>query len=118
MRRHKYNAKAQVVDGIRFASKRESIYYLQLKALLKTGRITDLELQPRFPMPPYGGWMTGETKARPVVAGEICTYVADFLFKEKGKTVVVDVKGMKTPVYKLKRRLLNYFYPDVEVTEA
>ena len=110
MRRHKYGAKPTVVDNVRFASKKEALYYMQLKALLKAGRITDLELQPRFPMPP----------AQHFKAGCLCTWVADFKYKTReGKTVIVDVKGMRLPMYKLKRRLFDYFYPGAgEVIEA
>ena len=122
MRRHKYGAKPQVVDNVKFASKRESLYYLQLKALQKTGRITDLELQPRFPMPPEGMWATvkGQKELVKVKPGTICTWIADFKYKTReGKTVIVDVKGMRLPMYKLKRRLFDYFYPGAgEVIEA
>ncbi len=115
----KFNAKATVVDNVRFASRKESLYYLQLKGLLKAGVIRDLELQPRFPMPPESwGSATGPSLNRK--PGCICTWVADFKYTNKeGKTVIVDVKGMRLPIYKLKRRLFDYFYPDAgEVIEA
>lgn len=98
----KFNAKPQVIDGHRFASKKEALHYLLLKAEQKAGRISGLELQPKFPMP--------------ALSGSICTYIADFRYRDKeGKMRVVDVKGMQTPVFKLKLRMLKYFYPDVEV---
>ena len=34
------------------------------------------------------------------------TYVADFTYLENGQYVVEDFKGMKTDVYKLKKKLL------------
>lgn len=129
MRRGKYNAKATVVDGIRFASKRESLFYLQLRDLLRTGRIKDLELQPRFPMPPGPDWFRCDwcdrilKIPREQLPGSICTYVADFRYTwlkgpDAGKTMVVDVKGMRTPMYRLKIKMIKHFYPTVEVIEA
>ena len=120
MRRGKFNAKPTVVDNVKFASKREALYYMQLKALQKAGSITDLELQPRFPMPPDGMWATvkGQKEMVKVKPGTICTYVTDFRYKNKaGETVVVDVKGYKTREYILKKKLLKYFY-SIEVIEA
>ena len=115
MRRSKYNAKATVVDNVRFASKKEALYYMQLKALLRTKEISDLELQPKFPMPPKGHEFADGTDA----TGKICTYIADFRYKnKKGDTIVVDTKGYKTREYRLKRKLMRWFWPWVEVIEA
>jgi hypothetical protein len=46
----------------------------------------------------------------------ICTYVADFKYLENGKEVVEDVKGFKTPVYKLKKKLVEAIY-GIEIIE-
>ena len=35
-----------------------------------------------------------------------CTYVADFVYKEGGKTVVEDTKGFRTKDYIIKRKLM------------
>jgi hypothetical protein len=35
-----------------------------------------------------------------------CVYKADFVYIENGRMVVEDVKGCKTPEYKLKRKLM------------
>ena len=40
-------------------------------------------------------------------------YIADFMYEEDGKVIVEDVKGMKTDVFKLKRKLFEYKYPDL-----
>ena len=42
--------------------------------------------------------------------GRAIKYVADFVYEENGQTVVEDVKGVKTPVYKLKKRMLAEKY--------
>ena len=40
-----------------------------------------------------------------------CGYVADFVYTDKnGNVVVEDVKGIKTEVYKIKRKLMLYIH--------
>lgn len=38
------------------------------------------------------------------------TYLADFVYEKGSQTIVEDVKGMKTDVYKIKRKLMLYFH--------
>ena len=95
----KYGAVRTEVDGITFASKREAKRYSELKLLERAGEITLLELQPRYPLKVDGKL--------------ICTYVADFSYRSiDPKTalhsnVVEDVKGVRTPVFKLKAKLFE-----------
>jgi hypothetical protein len=89
---HKYHAKPTTVDGIRFASKAEAARYGVLKMLQRGGAISALTLQVKFPI------VVNEIK--------ICTYIADFVYKENGRDVVEDVKGILTPAYRLKRKLM------------
>lgn len=100
----KYNAKKVTVDGIRFDSKREAKRYEELKELEAAGVISQLELQPRFEL--QEGF---KYKGRAIRKIE---YVADFKYLEmkQGLWVVEDVKGMKTDVYKLKKKLFLYKY--------
>jgi len=94
--RQKYGAVAVTVDGHRFASKAEAARYRVLKAREDAGEIEGLELQPRFPL---------------VVNGErVGVYVADFRYREKSEMVTEDVKGIRTPVYRLKKRLVKALY--------
>lgn len=91
---NKYRNKPTVVDGMQFHSKKEANRFVVLKLLQKTGKISDLRLQPTF-----------EIK----VCGEkICKYIADFQYVENGRLVVEDVKSTATatPVYKLKKKLM------------
>jgi hypothetical protein len=104
MRRSKYGAVPTVVDNMRFASKREAAHYGTLKILERAGKISLLQLQPGF---------------RLEVKGQlICTYVADFQYLDHGTMHVVteDVKGMKTPVYRIKKKLLKALY-DIDIVE-
>lgn len=83
----------RTVDGIVFASKREAVRYCELKLIARCGQIQDLELQPEWKI---------------VINGQlVCKYVADFRYVENGETVVEDAKGMATPVYKLKKKLMR-----------
>lgn len=89
----KYRAKPVTFDGYRFASQMEWRRYLQLKILSQNGNIKELKLQPRFDLTINGH--------------KICTYVADFSYQENGTEIVEDVKGVETPVFKLKRKLMR-----------
>ena len=99
--RSKYHAQPTIVHGFRFASQAEARRYGELLLLGRAGELRNLELQPRFPI----------TSGGAVVA----VYVADFRYEEQrfGRTwhdVVEDVKGVQTPVYKLKKRLVEAQY--------
>ena len=102
-RRAKYGAVPTVVDGVRFASKREAARYRELRLLERAGEIARLELQPRYPLS-----VSGET---------IGSYVADFRYVRAGVEVVEDVKGVKTPMYRWKKKHLRAEY-GVEIEEV
>jgi Protein of unknown function (DUF1064) len=90
----KFGNVATMVDGIRFASKREAKRYGVLKVLAECGHIQALKLQPRYPL---------------IVRDElVCTYVGDFEYvDEQGVVVTEDVKGHMTDVFRLKQRLFK-----------
>lgn len=110
-RPHKYRAQPQVVDGVRFASKAEARRYCELKMLEKAGEIKELELQPRFPIY-VCHHRNGELR-------EAFKYVADFRYREgpRGLLVIEDVKGMKTPTYRLKKKAFELQY-GIEIRET
>jgi hypothetical protein len=98
----KYNAKKTEIDGYVFDSRAEADFYSTLRLREKAGEITDLVLQPKFPV---------------VVEGKkICTYIADFQYNENGKQFIVDVKGVKTPIYRIKKKLVEAIYK-ITITE-
>lgn len=100
--RSKYHAKKTVVDGITFDSKREADRYLVLKGMEEDGTIEDLRRQVRYELVP--AFDVDGRHYRPVC------YVADFVYREDGREVVEDVKGMRTDVYRLKSKLFARRY--------
>ncbi len=100
----KYNSKKISVDGIIFDSQAEANYYCQLKILLKAGEIDGFCRQARF--------VITEGKN-----GEKGTeYVTDFIvFLPGGKYRIVDVKGVKTDIFKLKVKCLREKYPKLKI---
>ena len=105
-RGHKFGAVATEVDGIRFASKAEARRYQVLKLREKAGEIRDLKLQTRWRLEVNG-----------VLIGH---YVSDFDYLALGcpRRTVEDVKGVKTPLYKFKRRIFEALYGLVIVEVA
>lgn len=105
MRRSKYGAVRTEADGITFASKREAKRYQELRLLEKAGEIRNLTLQPRYPLHVS------------IVAGglvQVATYVGDFEYQERQpglwRQITEDAKGMKTPVYRLKKKMFEAEY--------
>ena len=101
-RRSKYGAIRVEYDGHKFDSKLEAARYKQLKLMESAGELSHLELQPKYPCEVNGK--------------KICTYIADFRYRLKnGYTVVEDVKGVETAVFKLKKKLVESLYPGVKI---
>ena len=100
----KYHSRKVIIDGHKFDSKAEAKRYSELKILAQAGAIKNLELQPRFEL--QEPFMCDGKKYRKI------EYIADFAYSENGKMIVEDVKGMKTDVYKLKKKLFLKQYGD------
>lgn len=102
--KRKYRNELTEVDGVTFASKAEARRYGELKLLEYAGEIYGLILQPRFVLEVNGV--------------KITTYVADFEYRDReDRRTVEDVKGVRTTVYKLKKKLMYAVY-GIEVTEV
>ena len=103
-RANKYGAKRTTVDGISFASQKEARRFSELKLLERAGEVQQLQLQRSFPLH---------------VGGEhIATYRADFCYRTPdGAFVVEDVKGFRTPVYRLKKKLMKGLF-QIDVQEV
>lgn len=94
---NKYRAKKTTVDDIEFDSYMEAKRYRQLVTLEMAGEISDLVLQPKFRLMDRYKYNGKVIKA--------IDYIADFMYREDGKLVVEDVKGMRTPAYIIKSKL-------------
>lgn len=88
----KYNSVKTVIDGIKFDSRAEANYYLSLRLSESANLLKIVELQPKVYL----------TDAR-------ILYKPDFLIERNGEMVYIDVKGMKTAVFAIKKRLWVYY---------
>ena len=91
----KYRNVKTRIDGRIFASKKEAARYCELRLLLKAGEIQDLVCQP-----PIVCLVNG---------AHVCTYIADFRYYPAGSRnpVYEDSKGFRTPMYRLKSKLVR-----------
>jgi len=105
---NKYRNKKTTIDGILFDSKKEGNYYTKLKLMQNAGVIWNLELQKKFILQ-KGFSFNGKT------IREI-SYYADFVYEDKDGLHVVDTKGYRTDVYKLKKKLFIRKY-GIEIEE-
>lgn len=94
----KYNNQKIRVGGEVFDSKREYNRWRELRLLERSGIIRNLQRQVKFRL--IDSQKTPERTERP------CDYIADFVYYENGKRIVEDCKGMRTDVYKIKRKLM------------
>ena len=104
---NKYRNKKITVDDYIFDSIQESRRYKELKLLLRAGKIQDLELQPHF--------LLQESFKKNGKTYRKIEYIADFKYIENGKTIVEDVKGLQTDVFKIKHKLFEKKYPELEL---
>lgn len=108
---NKYHNCKVMVDGIKFDSKAEARRYAELKLMEDTGHIKELKLQPKFELQPK----YKNSKGQCIRA---ITYKADFSYiethSEVGKLIVEDVKGVETKEFKIKKKMLEYKFPDID----
>jgi hypothetical protein len=104
--RSKYGAKKTEIDGIIFDSKKEAERWLFLRGREAAGEINCLERQLSFV------FTHNHVK--------ICTYRCDFAYFDliEKRRVYEDVKGFRTPLYRLKLKMLHAFYPMVLLREV
>lgn len=104
--RSKYNAKKTSVGGLVFDSRREAKRYVELREMERSGEISNLQRQVRVELvPPFN---CDGKRFRGIY------YVVDFTYTDsEGSEVWEDVKGMKTSVYLIKRKLVAYRYQKI-----
>ena len=103
MKRPKYGNRKVVRDGITFDSAKEARRWSELLLLEKAGAIQNLQRQVKYQLIP-------SQKIAGKVVERACSYVADFVYDQGGETVVEDTKGVKTPEYIIKRKLMLWVH--------
>lgn len=107
----KYHNTKVTVGGERFDSKKEAERWWELQLLERAGEIRDLQRQVRFELIPTQRTKSGK-KVPPTY------YIADFTYTTRaGQKTVEDVKGIRTDVYKLKKKLMLYRH-GIEIQEV
>jgi len=102
VKKSKYRNVKTVVNGISFDSRKEAAWYAKYDLLQRAGILT-FEMQVKYDL---------------IVNGiKIGFYKADFVLKyPDGKIEVVDIKGVKTSTYALKKRMIKAIY-GIEIIE-
>ena len=111
----KYKSKTTIrtlgKETITFDSVKEAKRFDTLYMLLKSKKITKLILQPHFVL--QDGFRDKLGKKHQQI-----TYSADFKYTKDGTEVVEDAKGYKTEVYRIKKKLLLYKFPNINFIET
>lgn len=103
----KYKNKKTQVDMYLFDSVLEAKRYKQSVLLERAGEIKNLKLQVPF--------LLQESFRKNGKTYRKIEYIADFVYEEKGQTIVEDTKGIKTDVFKIKQKLFEYKYPNLSL---
>ena len=103
----KYKNKKVVYNGIKFDSQKERNYYIKLKLLEDAGKIKDLKLQVKYELQPK--FKSGNKNIQAI------SYIADFTYlDEENKLHIVDTKGVRTDVYRIKKKMMQYKGLEIE----
>lgn len=104
--KNKYNAQKCKINGCVYDSRKEARRYAELQILLKAGIISQLRRQVKYILIP-----TQRDEDGKLIEKE-CSYIADFVYDQDGRTVVEDVKGYKDGaayrIFGIKRKLMLY----------
>ena len=126
--RSKYKAVKTTIDGITFDSKKEAKRYTELKLLEKSGMITHLELQPTYDITINGAkickykadfrYFTVRQENREQYTNSKGEWIVPTMTGDKEGQIVEDVKGFKTPIYRLKKKLVEACFPGTQIKEV
>ena len=86
-----------------FDSRFEAARFQELAFLEKSGVITNLRCQVKYELIPSQKKPDGSTE-------RAVNYIADFVYSDGKNVIVEDVKGVKTPEYVIKRKLMLQKY--------
>lgn len=94
-------------DG--YSSRKEARRAAELKILERIGDIQNLREQVVYVLAPS---VVRKGRKRPPVR-----YIADFVYMQAGKEIVEDVKGISTPMYRMKAHLMKHLF-DIDILET
>lgn len=117
---NKYNNKKITRNGITYDSIKEANRHCELIWLEREGEVSQLQRQVKYELIPsqYENILSLNGKYKKVCTERACFYIADFVYLDKnGLTIVEDVKGIKTEVYKIKRKLMLYIH-NIKIKEV
>lgn len=103
-KKNKFGAQKTVFNNHTFDSKKEAHRAWELECMKKAGEVKKIEYQPKYEI---------------VVNGQrVANYFADFrVTYSNGRVEVEDTKGYKTPVYKLKKKLVEAIH-NIKIVET
>lgn len=111
--RAKYRNKKTEIGGVKFDSKAEASRFVQLRRMQEAGLIEDLRRQVSFDLAPAVK-IPGKGRMSPPLR-----YFADFVYRQDGKQIIEDVKGVVTEGYRIKRHLMAVMgYQIVEIRKS
>ncbi len=106
---NKYNAQKTTVCGRTFDSKREAEVYLELLAQKQAGEIVRIGFQPSYTL--LAGFKDNTGKNQKPI-----TYTADFFVTyADGHSEVIEVKGMRTRDYLLRKKLFLHMMRETDI---
>ena len=106
---NKYNARKTTVCGRTFDSKREAEVYLELLAQKQAGEIVRIDFQPSYTL--LAGFVDNTGKNQKPI-----TYTADFFVTyADGRNEVIEVKGVRTRDYLLRKKLFLHMMRDENI---
>ena len=108
-KQNKYNARKTVMCGHTFDSKREAEVYLELLAQKQAGEIVRIGFQPSYTL--LAGFKDNTGKNQKPI-----TYTADFFVTyADGRNEVIEVKGVRTRDYLLRKKLFLHMMRDKNI---
>ena len=102
----KYKARKTAYKGAIYDSAKEAERAAELELLQRAGKIRNLRRQVKFTL--QEGFLYEGRKIRAI------EYVADFVYEADG-LIIEDVKGYRTPEYKIKAKMLKKLIASGEI---
>lgn len=110
----KYKNRKVERNGVQYDSKKEAARGAVLELKQRAGEVSELKRQVKFVLQESFKIHSKKTKQGFETIKEIA-YIADFTYFMGGQFYIEDVKGYKTPEYKIKAKMLRKKIADGEI---